>query len=162
MIFGRKKRSIVRLLVVEDEPLVAFDTEYLLSSEDYEIVATVDRVADALAVIATGQEIDLVLADLNLADGSGVEVAQAAQARGIPVMFVTGNCPAEAEPFAMGCLSKPYAQRDLLEAIRVIEAAKAGKRPRRLPSGFRLFAGEPPTQQQSSSSQPTEAARAAG
>ena len=52
MIFGRKKRSIVRLLVVEDEPLVAFDTEHLLTEQDYEIVATVDRVSDAVAVLA--------------------------------------------------------------------------------------------------------------
>ncbi len=139
MIFGRKKRSIVRLLVVEDEPLVAFDTEYLLTGEDYEIVATVDRVADAVAVIADGADIHLVLVDLALADGSGIDVARAAQERGIPVMFVTGNCPGEAEAFAAGCLSKPYAQRDLLAAIVAIEAAREGKRPRRLPSGFRLF-----------------------
>lgn len=164
MIWGRKKRSIVRLLVVEDEPLVAFDTEHLLTSEDYEIVATVDRVADALSVIASGQEIDLVLADLKLADGSGVDVAQAAQAQGIPVMFVTGNCPAEAEPFAMGCLTKPYAQRDLLTAIRVIETAMTGKRPRRLPGGFRLFAGAPPAKRQepTATPQPAQATGAAG
>ena len=44
MIFGRKRRVITRLLVVEDEPLVAFDTEHLLTEEGYEVVATVDRV----------------------------------------------------------------------------------------------------------------------
>ena len=143
MIFGRKKRSIVRLLVVEDEPLVAFDTEYLLTGDDYEIVATVDRVADAVAVIADAQDIHLVLADLALADGSGIDVARAAQERGIPVMFVTGHCPSEAEAFAAGCLSKPYAPRDLLGAIAAVEAACEGKRPRRLPHGFRLFAAMP-------------------
>lgn len=130
----------MRLLLVEDEPLIAFDTEHLLSGEDYEIVATVDRVADAVAVIADGQDIHLVLVDMDLADGSGIDVARAAQARGIPVMFVTGKCPGEAEAFATGWLVKPYAQRDLLGAIVAIEAARAGKRPRRLPSGFRLFA----------------------
>ena len=143
MIFGRKKRSIVRLLVVEDEPLVAFDTEHLLTEQDYEIVATVDRVSDAVAVLADGHDIHLVLVDVMLADGSGIDVARAAQARGVPVMFVTGNCPGEAEVFAAGCLSKPYAQRDLLAAIGAIEAAREGRRPRRLPSGFRLFPAEP-------------------
>jgi CheY-like chemotaxis protein len=145
MIFARRKRSIVRLLVVEDEPLVAFDTEHLLTGEDYEIVATVDRVADAVAVIGDGADIHLVLVDVLLADGSGIEVARAAQARGIPAMFVTGNCPGEAEAFAAGCLSKPYAPRDLLAAIAAIEAAQTGKRPRRLPNGFRLFAIPPAT-----------------
>lgn len=139
MIFGKRKRSIVRLLVVEDEPLVAFDTEHLLREQDFDIVATVDRVAHALAILAEASDIHLVLADLGLADGSGIDVARAAASRGVPVMFVTGNCPGEAEALAVGCLSKPYAPRDLLAAIRAVEDARAGKPPRRLPSGFRLF-----------------------
>ena len=139
MLFGRKKRTIVRLLVVEDEPLIAFDTEHFLTDAAYEIVATVDRVADALAVIASGAEIDLLLVDVSLADGSGLDVARAAQAEGIPVLFVTGNCPVEATEIAAGCLAKPYAQRDLLGAIQAIEASRAGRTVKRLPSGFRLF-----------------------
>lgn len=139
MIFGRKKRSIVRLLVVEDEPLIAFDAEHFLSDEGYEIVGTVDRVAEALAVIGSGTAIDLLLVDVSLTDGSGIDVARAAQARGVPVLFVTGNCPVEATEIATGCLAKPYAQRDLLGAIQAIETALAGKPVKRLPSGFRLF-----------------------
>ena len=139
MLFGKKKRRITRLLVVEDEPLIAFDTEHLLSDDDYEVVATVDRVADALAVIGDGRAIDLVLVDVNLADGSGVDVARAAHARGIAVLFVTGACPVEAQAIAAGCLAKPYAQRDLLGAIGAIESTLEGKRPKRLPSGMTLF-----------------------
>lgn len=139
MLFGRKKRTIVRLLVVEDEPLIAFDTEHFLTDAAYEIVATVDRVADALAVIASGAEIDLLLVDVSLADGSGLDVARAAQAEGIPVLFVTGNCPVEATEIAAGCLAKPYAQRDLLGAIVAIEARRDGRPVKKLPNGFRLF-----------------------
>ena len=139
MLFGKKKRLITRLLVVEDEPLVAFDAEHLLRDAKYEIVATVDRVADALAEIADGKPIDLVLADVTLADGSGLDVARAALERGVPVLFVTGNCPVEATTLAAGCLSKPYSQRDLLAAIAAIEARMAGSEPKKLPSGLRLF-----------------------
>ena len=64
------------MLLVEDEPLVAFDTEHFLRDAEYEIVATVDRVADAIAVIGTGVELDLVLVDISLADGNGVDVAR--------------------------------------------------------------------------------------
>ena len=69
MLFGKKKRNIVRLLLVEDEPLIAFDNEHFLTEASYTIVATVDRVADALAIIANSTdtdgnaEIDLVLVD---------------------------------------------------------------------------------------------------
>lgn len=139
MLFGRKKRQIVRLLVVEDEPLVAFDTEHVLSEADYEIVATVDRVVDAIAVLEGVAAIDLVLVDVNLADGSGLDVARAARARDVPVLFVTGAFPPEAAVLAAGCLSKPYAQRDLLAAIGAIEAGMTGKPPKRLPPGFQLF-----------------------
>ena len=139
MLFARKPRTLTKLLIVEDEPLVAFDTEHLLGDAGYEVVATVDRVADASAVIARGDGLDLVLADVDLADGSGVDVARAAQAHGVPVLFVTGVCPVEAEALAVGCLAKPYAPRELLAAIRVVERAREGKSVRRVPRGFRLF-----------------------
>lgn len=140
MVFGKKQRRIIRLLLVEDEPLIAFETEHLLSEDGFEVVATVDRVAEAVALVSDGRAIDLVLTDVNLADGSGVEVARAAGQRNIPVLFVTGTCPSEAEALAAGCLAKPYSPRDLLQAIGAIEARLDGRSPpRRLPQGFRLF-----------------------
>ena len=139
MIFRRKKRRIEQLLLVEDEPLVAFDNEHFLGAAGFEIVATVDSVADALRTIASAPDIDLVLVDVSLSDGSGVEVARAARAKGIEVLFVTGNCPGEARALAAGCLSKPYPQRDLLAAIEAIEAVLDGGSPKRLPPSFNLF-----------------------
>jgi DNA-binding response OmpR family regulator len=140
MLFGRKKRRIERLLIVEDEPLVAFDTEYFLTGEDFTIVATVDSVAGALSAIDEAVDIDLVLVDVNLSDGSGVEVARAAREQGVAVLFVTGNCPGEARALAAGCLSKPYPQRDLLSAINAIEAVLEGRAvSKRLPGSFSLF-----------------------
>lgn len=141
MLFGRKQRLITRLLVVEDEPLIAFDTERMLREHGYEVLATVDRVADARAVLKrVGVDVDLVLADVRLADGSGIEVAKAAAERSVPVMFVTGTCPPEARTLAIGFLAKPYMERDLLSAIEVVDAVKAGRRTKRLPQGFELFA----------------------
>ncbi len=95
MLFGKKKRRISRLLIVEDEPLVAFDTEHFLREAEFEIVATVDRVATAVEVIRTEEDIDLVLVDISLADGSGLDVAHEAHGAGIQVLFVTGACPEE-------------------------------------------------------------------
>ena len=139
MLFGgKKKRLIERLLIVEDEPLVAFDNEHFLTGEGFEIVGTVDSVADAMRLLGE-EQIDLLLADVSLSDGSGIDVAQAAHARGIPVLFVTGHCPGEARSIAAGCLAKPYPQRDLLAAINVIEAVIEGKKPRKLPGGMSLF-----------------------
>jgi DNA-binding response OmpR family regulator len=139
MIFAKKKRRIEKLLLVEDEALVAFDNEHFLGESGFQIVATLDSVADALRVIAAESEIDLVLVDVELSDGSGIDVAKAAHARGIPVLFVTGNCPGEAKVLAAGCLTKPYPQRDLLAAINAVEAVIEGVKPKKLPGSFSLF-----------------------
>ena len=138
MLFGKRARTVNRILIVEDEPLVAFDNEHFLRDAGYEIVATVDTVAEAVAAIDQGA--DLILADVNLSDGgSGRDVAAAAAERGVPLVFVTGACPADAQAHAIGCLAKPYTQRDLLGAIEAVEAKLAGEVPKRLPRGFTLF-----------------------
>lgn len=139
MLFARKQRRITRILIVEDEPLVAFDTEHFLRDAGFAVVATLDRVADALVLLGSEAEIDLILVDIELADGSGIDVARAAQARGALVLFVTGNCPGDARSLAAGCLAKPYPQRDLIDAIDAVETTLDGKAPKRLPASFNLF-----------------------
>jgi DNA-binding response OmpR family regulator len=131
---------ITRLLIVEDEPLVAFDNEYTLTEEGFEVVATVDKVADALAVLDANADVHLVLADVSLADGSGIDLARQAHARGVAVIFCTGDCPEGGRAFARGCLAKPYRPADLIAAIAAVDGQLQGRaRPRRLPRGFSLF-----------------------
>ncbi len=139
MVFGRKKRRITRLLIVEDEPLVAFDAEHFLSEEGFAVIATTDSVSEAIGHLNAADKVDLVLIDLGLADGNGADVAHAARAEGIPALFVTGRPADEVEAIALGCLSKPYPQRDLLAAIGVVEALLDGRTPRRVPPGLKLF-----------------------
>ena len=137
--FRKRDRRIGRLLIVEDEPLVAFDNEHFLTDQGFTVVATVDHVAEALRVIES-EPIDLVLADVRLSDGDdGVEVARAAQARGIPVLFASAHCPIDAQTLAIGCLAKPYSHRDLIAAIDAVEARLAGKPVKRPPKGLSLY-----------------------
>ena len=140
MLFGKKKRRIERILIVEDEPLVAFDNEHFLQGEGFEIVATVDSVSDALRCIAEVEEpIHLLMVDVGLADGNGIDVARAANEKGIHVVFVTGACPGNIDGLALGCLSKPYQQRDLIGVIDAVERVIEGKAVKRLPASFTLF-----------------------
>ena len=95
--FGKSDPVLKRILIVEDEPLVAFDNEHLLREAGFEVVATVDGAADALRIIGDNM-LDLVLADISLSDGDGTEVARAAHGRGVTVLFVTrsgGRVPTE-------------------------------------------------------------------
>ena len=140
MVFGKKQRIINRLLIVEDEPLVAFDNEHLLREAGYEVVATVDRCAEALAVLED-QPIDLILSDVKLTgERNGVELARVAETIGVKLLFVTATCPAEAPSLSVGCLTKPYGQKDLLDALEAIETAVSGGTPKRLPRGLSLYA----------------------
>lgn len=140
MLFSRHERRIRRILIVEDEPLVAFDTEHLLKEDGYEIVATVDTLADALAVIAA-ETLDLVLTDIVLSgDGNGLDVARAAGARSIPVLFVTGHCSEQAQRLALGCLSKPFTEKVLKSALDALDRHLQGDKSKRLPAQLTLFA----------------------
>lgn len=139
MLFGKRERAISRILIVEDEPLVAFDNEHLLGELGYEVVATVDSLADAVRVI--GEEpIDLILSDIRLnGDGDGMDVARAAAARKVPVLFVTGNCPIEAHSLGIGCLNKPYTNGTLRAALEAVDRKLQGETVKRLPAGLSLY-----------------------
>lgn len=140
MLGRRQQRRVNRILIVEDEPLVAFDNEHILTDAGYNVVASVDRVEAAVALIRA-DGIDLVLADVSLAEGdSGIDVARAAHDKGIALLFVSGSCPPEARALAIGCLAKPYMPRDLIAAIEAVERVLAGKRARRGPKGLLLYA----------------------
>ena len=139
MLFGKRERLIRRILVVEDEPLVAFDNEYLLGESGYEVVATVDSLADARRVIES-EELDLVLTDIRLrGDGDGTGVARIARNNNVPVVFVTGHCPEEAQSLAVGCLAKPYSDKVLKAALEAVDEHLQGKEVKRLPAGLSLY-----------------------
>jgi CheY-like chemotaxis protein len=139
MLFGKRERSIQRILIVEDEPLVAFDNEHLLSESGYEVVGTVDTLADATRMIQE-EEIDLILSDVKLSgEGDGMDVARAAAARNVPVLFVTGNCPVEAQQLGVGCLAKPYTEKTLKSALEVLDDMLQGRKLRKIPAGLSLY-----------------------
>lgn len=144
MLFGKRKQVVKRILIVEDEPLTAFDNENILDDAGYEIVATVDDLDDALEVIER-EEIHLVLSDLRLrAQKTGIEVARAAKLKGIPTLFATGHSYPGAADVAIGCLLKPYNERQLTKAIECVDRHLQGESVK-LPKGLELFGmtGEP-------------------
>ena len=61
MLFGRRKRIVKRILIVEDEPLTAFDTETMLSDFGYEVVATLDDYSEAVGKLER-EDVHLLIA----------------------------------------------------------------------------------------------------
>lgn len=137
--FKRFKRSIDTVLIVEDEPLVAFDNEMHLADAGYNVVATVDNAAEALGHIAQTRP-HMIITDVTLrGEGDGVDVARAGLDAGIPVIFVTGACPIEARKLAVGCLAKPYGARDLVRALETVDRLIRGEKPAKIPQSLTLY-----------------------
>ncbi|MEP6982442.1 MAG: response regulator [Sphingomicrobium sp.] len=138
MLFGKRKQVVKRILIVEDEPLTAFDNENILGDAGYEIVATVDDLEEALAVLDR-EEVHLILSDVRLRrDRTGVDLAHAARERGVPTLFATGHSYPGAAEVAVGCLSKPYSERQLCKAIECVDRHLQGESVKS-PRGLELF-----------------------
>ncbi len=139
MFGGRRKADIDDILIVEDEALVAFDNEHVLTDAGYHVVATVDNAAGAAAILAE-KTVGLVVADLTLrGDGGGCDVAAEAWARGVPTLFVSGSGEAPSTPGAIALLEKPYSDKDLLAAIEAVASVVAGRAPKKAPDRLRVF-----------------------
>ena len=138
MLFGKRRRIVKRILIVEDEPLTAFDNENMLTDAGYTVVATVDNFDDALEVLKR-EQLDLVLSDVRLrSHQTGVDLARAAKANGIPTLFATGHPYPEAGSVAVGCLMTPYSERQLKSALESVDRHLAGETVKP-PKGLELF-----------------------
>lgn len=139
MLFGKHKRVVKRILIVEDEPLTAFDNETMLEEAGYEVVATHDRYADAIATLDR-EQVDLIMSDVRLTGArTGIDLARVAKERGIPVLFATGNVPDEAEGLVLGCLLKPYNHKILKAALKAVDQHLSGHKAKP-PKGLQLYA----------------------
>lgn len=146
MLFSRRKKAkaptcIRRLLVVEDDPLLAFDHEHGLAQAGYTVVATVNNAAAAIAAI-TDHPIDAIILDLHLSGmADGQDVAQEAHRLGIAVLIVSGTDAGAAADYSFGWLRKPIANGALVAALHMMEGVLChGVKPRRI-TGLTVFGG---------------------
>jgi two-component SAPR family response regulator len=138
MLFGKRKQVVKRILIVEDEPLTAFDNENMLGDAGYHIVATVDDFDEALEILER-EEVHLILSDVRLRrQQTGIDLAQAAKGRGVPTLFATGHPYPNAASVAVGCLMKPYNERQLTKAIECVDRHLQGQKVKP-PKGLELF-----------------------
>lgn len=109
----------LRVLVVEDVLLVAEMISDGLGDSGCEVVGPVSRVERGLE-LAREAPLDGAVLDLNLAGRSGLPIAKALEARGIPFVFVTGYDPQTmlpAEYKLIPCVTKPFTLSRLLRMV---------------------------------------------
>lgn len=80
-----------RILIVEDEPLIAMMFEDFLDALDYDCAGPCDTVASGMSVVAGGGLYGAIL-DLNLSGGeTSAPIADALADAGVPFVFATGG-----------------------------------------------------------------------
>lgn len=114
----------VRVLVAEDDAVVARDLKETLESLGYGVTSTVH--SGGGAVTAAGEERpDVALLDIRMPGAmDGLEAGQALADRGIPVIYVTayadnGTLKMARETLPYGYVTKPFDARELKTAIEV-------------------------------------------
>lgn len=116
---GVNDAEIERVLVVEDEIVLALDIADLLEDEGFVVVGPCIRLVDAKDVART-EKFDAALLDVNLGSGdTSAPVAELLRQREIPVAFVTACDPSEIEDLheTDTVIEKPISRKALLEAL---------------------------------------------
>ena len=118
--------SDVRILIVEDEPIIAADLEDCLQSMGYTILASFPSGEEALAFIGQEGIPDLILMDVQLeGELNGIETARRIlQQHRIPIIYLTSNTDAATFSQAKATLpqafiGKPFRGRDLQHSIEL-------------------------------------------
>ena len=123
-----KDRNIV--LVVDDDPGVLKGVQRLLRAHAYEPILFSS--AEAFKNHTEFEQAACVILDINLNDGSGIELRQGLKAAGVsvPVIYMTGNEDPAVRKVALdsGCvafLTKPFSAQSLIEPLKKASAGRS-------------------------------------
>ena len=131
-----------RILIIEDEALVAMELRFLLEDLGYVVVGTAPDARTARA-LATRGGVELALVDIHLSDGpTGVTVGQElGEQFGVTVLYMTANpgMVSHGVPGTMGVLTKPTDEGCVREAVEYALHLRRGEPASALPPGLQMF-----------------------
>jgi len=128
-----------RILIVEDEILVALELQSILHDLGYEALGIAPDLATAHSYF--DREIDLALVDLNLRDGlTGPQIGATLGSNGVTVLFVTANPRLLGSGIAgaIGVITKPTDEEMVRSAVTYALSVRSGQ-PAEAPPYLRLF-----------------------
>lgn len=119
--------SSPRVLVVEDDPLIAMLVEDLLAECGCAVAGSADTVDGALAALAADRP-DIALLDYHLGNEDSLPVAEAARVAGVPVIVASGSSlePLTGALAGARLLPKPYSLEALRDALSASLSGGAG------------------------------------
>jgi CheY-like chemotaxis protein len=111
-----------RILLVEDEVLIALSAEEMLRGAGAADVVLATRSTDAAEHLADPKSFDGAVIDLNLGQGFDFSLAATARERGLPLVLATGYPSSTKLPAALADIPivvKPYTAEMLVTALHV-------------------------------------------
>jgi CheY-like chemotaxis protein len=134
---------MLKVLIAEDELMIADMAEDILVKYGYEVCGIARTVAEAVA-LGRHHKPDLALIDLRLADGGlGTEIAAQLGTLGrLGILYASGNTSHVMLTAADGdaCLAKPYRSTDLLRGLQIVaDIVATGTASPPFPYGFRVL-----------------------
>ncbi|MFA4949794.1 response regulator [Brevundimonas sp.] len=132
-----------RILIIEDEAIVAMELRFVLEDLGYQVVGTAAEARTAREIVRE-EDIDLALVDIHLSDGpTGVELGrELGQEKGVTVLFMTAN-PGMVRGGVigtLGVLTKPTDERAVETAVEYALRRRQGRPIEYAPPGLQLFA----------------------
>ena len=105
----------MRVMIIDDEPLIAADIEMTLLGAGYEVAANAQHLSTALEALEQ-HEADFAILDANLGGESAEPIADDLHRRGIPFMILTGYTRDQIGPWARDSVvvGKPVTSEMLL------------------------------------------------
>lgn len=108
-----------RILIVEDEMMIALYLEDLIADQGHTPVGPAMRLEQALP-LARDEQLDAALLDVNLGDANSFPAAEILRQRGVPFLFLTGygagGLPDEWKSHVT--LEKPFEPHHLAQALK--------------------------------------------
>jgi DNA-binding response OmpR family regulator len=122
----------LRILILEDEFLIAMDVEQLCRDSGAEEVAIMRSLDEFKDSAVEQPAFDVAIVDLMLAGVSTLDFARQIRDRGVPLVFASGHSDLQeiAEKFPdIAVVSKPYAGDDLIGAVAAAVADRHSRQP---------------------------------
>ena len=114
-----RNRHLIRILIVEDEPMIALGLEELLIAAGFQVAGVAAKLPRALTMIELGA-LDAAIVDANLGSVSAGPAGAALEAKGLPYLVLSGYSgeqQAGAFPAAAIFMQKPFVPDRLIEAL---------------------------------------------
>lgn len=132
-----------RILIIEDEALVAMELRFVLEDLGYAVIGSAADARTARNLVKE-TEVDLALVDIHLSDGpTGVDLGRRlASEDGVTVLYMTANPGMLRSGVAgtIGVLSKPADERAVQKAVDYALCRRAGRPAEYAPPELQLFA----------------------